>query len=176
MIKRLGIRSIQTVNHMGSRQAGQSRQRRVQAPRHQRTSTLEICVVAYRRTESLTWVKWQYGILTERQTRVCTGLCATGTEWTPGAHLYEDSGLSSHPSRRPALSQLPRTSTMQSKSQRPKDREGIVSTLNIAIDGLGVARDALSIPGAKAVLGIVTIILTMIKVCFVLGFRWSIAD
>ena len=65
---------------------------------------------------------------------------------------------------------------MQSKSQRLKEREGVVSTLNIAIDGLNVAKDALSIPGAKAVLGIVTIILTTIKVSFALGFRWPIVD
>ena len=60
---------------------------------------------------------------------------------------------------------------MKSKPQRPKDREGVVSTLNVAIDGLNVAGGALSIPGVKAVFGIVTIILTMIKVCFVLVFR-----
>ena len=60
---------------------------------------------------------------------------------------------------------------MQSKSQRPKDRENVVSTLNIAIDGLNVAGDALSFPGVKAVFGIVTIILTMIKVSFAQGFR-----
>ena len=59
---------------------------------------------------------------------------------------------------------------MQSKSQRPKDRENVVSTLNITIDGLNVAGDALSFPGVKTVFGIVTIILTAIKVCFVLDF------
>ena len=65
---------------------------------------------------------------------------------------------------------------MKSKPQRPKDREGVVSTLNVAIDSLNVAGGALSFLGVKAVFGIVTIILTAIKVCFVLGFRWSIAD
>ena len=60
---------------------------------------------------------------------------------------------------------------MESKPQRPKERENVVSTLNIAIDGLNVAGGALSIPGVKVVFGIVTIILTMIKVCFVLGLR-----
>ena len=65
---------------------------------------------------------------------------------------------------------------MQSQSQRPNEREGVISALNAAIDGLNVARDALSIPGVKAVLGIVTIILTMIKVCFAVGFRWPIID
>ena len=69
------------------------------------------------------------------------------------------------------LSHLPRGSTMQSKSQRPKDRENVVSTLNIAIDGLNIVRDALSFPGVKAVLGTVTVILTMIKVSPALGFR-----
>ena len=65
---------------------------------------------------------------------------------------------------------------MQFKSQRPKDRENVVSTLNTAIDGLNVAKDALSIPGVKAVLGIVAIILTAIKVYLALGFRWPIID
>ena len=65
---------------------------------------------------------------------------------------------------------------MESKPQRPKERENVVSTLNIAIDGLNIAGDALSFPGVKTVFCIVTIILTAIKVCFVLGFRWPIAD
>ena len=56
---------------------------------------------------------------------------------------------------------------MQSKPQRPKEREGVVSKLNIAIDGLNVARDALSIPVVKATFGIVAVILTAIKVSFV---------
>ena len=63
---------------------------------------------------------------------------------------------------------------MQSKSQRPKDREGVVSTLNIAIDSLGVTKDIVSIvgiPGLGAAFGAVSSILTMIKVSFVLGFR-----
>ena len=65
---------------------------------------------------------------------------------------------------------------MQSKSQRPKDRENVVSTLNITIDSLNVAKDALSFPGVKVVFGTVTIILTMIKVSFALGFPWPIID
>ena len=60
---------------------------------------------------------------------------------------------------------------MQSKPQQPKKRGGVVSTLNIAIDGVNVAKDALSIPGVKVVFGIVAIILTTIKVSSVLGFR-----
>ena len=60
---------------------------------------------------------------------------------------------------------------MESKPQRPKERENVTSTLNIAIDGLNVVGDALSFPGVKTVFGIVIIILTAIKVCFVLGFR-----
>ena len=63
---------------------------------------------------------------------------------------------------------------MQSKSQQPKDWEGVVSTLNIAIDSLGVTKDIVSIvgiPGLGAAFGAVSSILTMIKVSFVLGFR-----
>ena len=62
---------------------------------------------------------------------------------------------------------------MQSKSQQPKDRENVLSTLNIAIDGLGITKDIVSIasvPGLGAAFGAASSILTMIKVSFVLGF------
>ena len=65
---------------------------------------------------------------------------------------------------------------MQFKSQQPKEREGVISTLNIAIDGVNVAKDALSIPGVKVVFGVVAMILIMIKVSFVLRFRWLTID
>ena len=68
---------------------------------------------------------------------------------------------------------------MQSKSQQPKDRENVISTLNMFIDGLGVTKDIasiVSIPGLGAAFGAVSSILTMIKVSFVLGFCGPIAD
>ena len=93
MTKRLGIRSIQTVNHIGWDCARPGSLVSARFKLWDINGLLRSRFASWlksrsRRTESLTWVKWQYGILTERQTRVCTGLCATGTEWTPGAHLY----------------------------------------------------------------------------------------
>ena len=62
---------------------------------------------------------------------------------------------------------------MQSKSEQPKDQENVLSTLNFAIDGLGITKDIASIanvPGLGAAFGAASSILTMIKVSFVLGF------
>ena len=55
---------------------------------------------------------------------------------------------------------------MTDKSQQPKGRDGVLSSLNMAIDGLNLAKEISSITPAKAVFGSVAILLTMIKVCF----------
>ena len=57
---------------------------------------------------------------------------------------------------------------MATKSQRPKGRDGILSSLNMAIDALNLAKELSSITPAKAVFGSVSILLTMIKVRFLL--------
>jgi hypothetical protein len=57
---------------------------------------------------------------------------------------------------------------MADKSQRPKGRDGVLSSLNVAIDGLNLAKELSSITPAKAVFGSVAILLTMIKVRFLL--------
>jgi hypothetical protein len=56
---------------------------------------------------------------------------------------------------------------MADNSQRPKGRDGVLSSLNVAIDGLNLAKEVSSITPAKAVFGSVAILLTMIRV----GFR-----
>ena len=52
-------------------------------------------------------------------------------------------------------------------SQQQKGRENLLSSLNVAIDFLNLAKDSCgSIPPAQAVFGSVAILLTMIKVPF----------
>ena len=80
------------------------------------------------------------------------------------AHLYQDSESSSQPSRRTPPSQLPRVSTMEAKSQRPKAQESKISALNAAIEALNLAKELSSVTPAKAVFGSVSVILTMIRV------------
>ena len=61
-------------------------------------------------------------------------------------------------------SPLPRISTMTDKSQQPKGKDGALSALNVAIDGLNLAKEVVSITPAKAVIGSVVILLAMIRV------------
>ena len=59
---------------------------------------------------------------------------------------------------------------MTDKSQRPKGPgDGVLSTLNLAIDGLNLAKEAASVTPAKAAFGTVAILLTMIRVNSVLS-------
>ena len=53
---------------------------------------------------------------------------------------------------------------MATKHQRPKGRDAVLSSLNMAIDALNLAKELSSITPAKAVFGSVGILLTMIKV------------
>ena len=56
---------------------------------------------------------------------------------------------------------------MEAKSSQQKGRENLLSSLNVAIDFLNLAKDSCgSIPPAQAVFGSVSILLTMIKVPF----------
>ena len=57
---------------------------------------------------------------------------------------------------------------MATSSQRPKERDGVVSTLNVFIEASNLAKEISSITPAKAVFGSVVVILTMIKVRFFL--------
>jgi len=53
---------------------------------------------------------------------------------------------------------------MATKSQQPKGRDGALSTLNVAIEAMNLAKEVSSITPAKAVFGSVSILLTMIRV------------
>ena len=53
---------------------------------------------------------------------------------------------------------------METKSPRPEEREGIISTLNGFIEVLSLAKEVASIAPAKAVFGSVSVILAMIRV------------
>jgi hypothetical protein len=57
---------------------------------------------------------------------------------------------------------------MDPNSQRPKERDGALSSLNLAIDAVNLAKDIVDIAPAKVVFGSVGFILTRIKVCFLL--------
>ena len=61
-----------------------------------------------------------------------------------------------------------RISTMTDKPQQPKDRDGILSALNMAIEGLNFAKEVTGITPAKAAFGSVAILLAMIRVSFFL--------
>ena len=53
---------------------------------------------------------------------------------------------------------------MKTQSQRPKRRDGILSSLNTAIDAMNTAKDVMDMTPAKAVFSTVGVILTMIRV------------
>jgi len=53
---------------------------------------------------------------------------------------------------------------MDTKSQRPKGRSGVLSSLNVAIEATNLAKEISSITPAKAVFGSVGVLLTMIRV------------
>ena len=59
---------------------------------------------------------------------------------------------------------------MQAISQRQKGRDGVLSTLNVTIETLNLAKEICSITPAKAAFGSVSAILTMIKARFLLSF------
>jgi len=53
-------------------------------------------------------------------------------------------------------------------SQQPKERDNALSLLNVAIEGLNLAKEVSAITPAKAVFGSVSALLTMIRVRFFL--------
>jgi hypothetical protein len=84
------------------------------------------------------------------------------------AYLHQGWGTSSQPPRHAILSQLPPISTMDANSQRPKGRDSALSSLNVAIDAMNLAKDIVDIAPAKAAFGSVGALLTMIRVRFFL--------
>ena len=59
---------------------------------------------------------------------------------------------------------------MDTKPQRPKGRESAISVLNEAIKDLNPAKIS-NIPPAEAAFDSVTVLLTLIKVCFLLFYN-----
>ena len=53
---------------------------------------------------------------------------------------------------------------MTDKSQQPEGQDGVLSTLNVAIDTLNLAKEVASITPAKAAFGSVAILLAMVRV------------
>jgi hypothetical protein len=54
---------------------------------------------------------------------------------------------------------------MATTSQRQKGRDGLLLTLNASIELLTLAKDTCGFPPAQAVLGSISALLTMIRVC-----------
>ena len=59
---------------------------------------------------------------------------------------------------------------METKSQQPEDRKGIISTLNGFIEVLNLAKEVASNTPAKAVFGSAVVILAMVRVSHRLAF------
>ena len=51
-------------------------------------------------------------------------------------------------------------------SQQPKGRDGVLTTLNVFIQALDIAKDACGVPPAQVALGSASVLLTMIRVRF----------
>jgi len=62
---------------------------------------------------------------------------------------------------------------MTAKPQRPKGRDGTLSSLNMAIEAMNLAKEVSSITPAKAVFGSVSILLTMVMVRFHVSYGRS---
>ena len=65
---------------------------------------------------------------------------------------------------------------MEAQSQQPKRRDGVLSSLNVAIDAMNIAKDVMDIVPAKAAFGAVSVILTMIRVRFPLPHICRLPD
>lgn len=55
---------------------------------------------------------------------------------------------------------------MADNSQRPRGKDGVLSSLNVAIDGLNLAKGATNVLQAKAAFTSASALLTMIRVGF----------
>jgi hypothetical protein len=77
---------------------------------------------------------------------------------------WQISGFPLRPSYRTAFFQLPRVSTMATKSHQPKGHDSALSTLDVIIQALTLAKDTCGIPPAQAAFGSAGILLTMIRV------------
>ena len=55
---------------------------------------------------------------------------------------------------------------MATTSKQPKGRDGLISSLNVTVEALNLAKEISGIAPAKAAFGSVSALLTMIRVCF----------
>lgn len=65
---------------------------------------------------------------------------------------------------------------MTSTSERPEGRDGVLLTLDLFIQGLDFAKNACGIPPAQVAFASASVLLAMIRVCFLLlrGFEFVI--
>ena len=80
------------------------------------------------------------------------------------AHLCQGSDFTAQPALNLVFSPRPQVLTMDGKSQRPRRQDGVLSSLNAAIDAINIAKDVMDITPAKAVFGSISVVLTMIRV------------
>jgi hypothetical protein len=83
------------------------------------------------------------------------------------AYLHQGLDASPQPAHHTVPSQLPPVSTMDTTVSHRR-RDGALSLLNAAIEAMNLAKEISSATPAKAVFGSVSVILTMIRVCFLL--------
>ena len=81
-----------------------------------------------------------------------------------GAHSYQGSGSVPQPPRLTAFSWLPRDSTMTDNSQQPKGQGRGLFALNVAIEGLNIAKEATSTTPINPIFGSVALLLAKIRV------------
>ena len=101
--------------------------------------------------------------------------CTMWKEW-PAKRSITDSILGSfltvpQPTRHTVFPWLPRPSIMDTQSQRQEWRDSALSSLNVAIEFLDLAKEISSITPAKAVFGSVSVLLAMIRVRFSSAMR-----
>ena len=90
--------------------------------------------------------------------------CSDEAHKETSARPYWDLRHPSLPPRLTILLHLPPVSTMEPKTQQPKEQGGTMSALNVLIEALNLAKEVSSITPAKAVFGSASILLTMIRV------------
>jgi len=62
---------------------------------------------------------------------------------------------------------------MATTPEQPKGLDGAISSLNVAIEALNLAKELASVTPAKAVFGSVSVLLTVIKVRYPLSYDWT---
>ena len=87
------------------------------------------------------------------------------------ARLYQYSESSAQPLR----STLSRASTMTDKPKQQKRQDAAILSLDLAIGLVNIAKEVSSMTPAPAVFGVATILLTTIKVSYILR-EWDVPD